>query len=65
MDLAADLIRYDHELTRQHADEEFWEGIADNCDKIKELLPELSERNLRAIRAAAQDIIDDVDRRLP
>ena len=64
MGLAADLIRYDHELTRQHADEEFREGIAENCDKIKELLPELSERNLRAIRAAAQDIIDDVDRRL-
>ena len=65
MGLAADLIRYDHELTRQHADEEFRESIAENCDKIKELLPELSERNLRAIRAAAQDIIDDVDRRLP
>ena len=65
MDLAADLIRYDHELTRQHADEEFREGIADNCDTIKELLPELSERNLRSIKAAAQDIIDDVDRRLP
>ena len=64
MGLDADLIRYDHELTRQHADEEFREGIAENCDKIKELLPELSERNLRAIKTAAQDIIDDVDRRL-
>jgi hypothetical protein len=64
MGLAADLIRYDHELTRQHADEEFREGIEENCDKIKELLPELSERNLRAIRAAAQDIIDDVERML-
>jgi hypothetical protein len=64
MGLAADLIKYDHELTRQHADEEFREGIADNCDKIKELLPELSDRNLRSIKAAAQDIIDDVDRRL-
>ena len=64
MGLYADLIRYDRELTRQHADDEFREGIAENCDKIKELLPELSERNLRAIRAAAQDIIDDVDRRL-
>lgn len=64
MGLDADLIRYDRELTRQHAEEEFRDGIAENCDKIKELLPELSERNLRAIRAAAQDIIDDVDRRL-
>lgn len=65
MGLAADLIKYDRELTKQHADEEFREGIAENCDKIKELLPELSEHNLRSIKAAAQDIIDDVNRRLP
>lgn len=64
MGFDADLIRYDHELTRQHADEEFREGIEENCDKIKELLPELSDRNLRSIKAAAQDIIDDVNRRL-
>jgi ABC-type phosphonate transport system ATPase subunit len=65
MGFDADLIRYDHELTRQHADDEFREGIEEAADRIKELLPELSERNLRAIRDAAQDIIDDVNRRLP
>lgn len=64
MGFDADLIRYDRELTKQHADEEFREGIEEAADRIKELLEELSERNLRAIRAAAQDIIDDVDRRL-
>lgn len=65
MGLDADLIRYDRELTRQHADEEFREGIEDAADRIKELLEDLSERNLRAIRSVAEDIIDDVNRRLP
>jgi hypothetical protein len=65
MGLAADLIRYDHELTRQHADEELREGIADNCDTIKELLINLSIGNLTFIRSLAQDIVDDCDRRLP
>jgi hypothetical protein len=65
MGLAADLIRYDHELTRQHADEEFREGIAENCDTIKELLINLSIGNLTFIRSLAQDIIDDVNRRMP
>ena len=65
MGLDADLIRYDRELTRQHADEEFREGIEEAADRIKELLEELSERNLRAIRSVAEDIIDDVNRRLP
>lgn len=64
MGFDADLIRYDRELTKQHADEEFREGIEEAADRIKELLEELSEHNLRAIRAAAQDIIDDVGRRL-
>ena len=65
MGLDADLIKYDRDLEQQDADNEFREGIADNCNTIKELLPELSEHNLRAIRDAAEDIIDDVDRRLP
>jgi uncharacterized membrane-anchored protein len=65
MGLAADLIRYDHELTRQHADEEFREGIEEAADRIKELLEDLSERNLRTIRTIAEDIIDDVNRRMP
>jgi len=60
----ADLIRYDRELTRQHADEEFREGIEEAADRIKELLEDLSERNLRTIRTIAEDIIDDVNRRL-
>lgn len=65
MGLAADLIRYDHELTRQHADEELREGIEEAADRIKELLEDLSERNLRTIRTIAEDIIDDVNRRMP
>jgi hypothetical protein len=65
MGLAADLIRYDHELTQQHADEEFREGIAENCDTIKELLINLSIGNLTFIRSLAQDIVDDCNRRLP
>ena len=65
MGFDADLIRYDRELTRQHADNEFREGIEEAADRIKELLEELSERNLRAIRSVAEDIIDDVNRRLP
>ena len=65
MGFDADLIRYDRELTRQHADNEFREGIEDAADRIKELLEDLSERNLRTIRSIAEDIIDDVNRRLP
>ena len=65
MGLDADLIRYDRELARQDADNEFREGIEEAADRIKELLEDLSERNLRAIRAVAEDIIDDVNRRLP
>lgn len=65
MGFDADLIRYDRELTRQHADEEFREGIEEAADRIKELLEDLSERNLRTIRTIAEDIIDDVNRRLP
>ena len=65
MGLAADLIRYDRELTRQHADEEFREGIEEAADRIKDLLEDLSERNLRTIRTIAEDIIDDVNRRMP
>ena len=64
MGLAADLIRYDRELARQDADNEFREGIEEAADRIKELLEDLSERNLRAIRAVAEDIIDDVNRRV-
>ena len=63
--LDVDLIRYDRELTRQHADEEFREGIEEAADRIKELLEDLSERNLRTIRTIAEDIIDDVNRRMP
>ena len=65
MGFDADLIRYDRELTRQHADEEFREGIEEAADRIKELLEDLSERNLRTIRTIAEDIIDDVNRRMP
>ena len=65
MGFDADLIRYDRELTRQHADEEFREGIEEAADRIKELLEDLSERNLRTIRSIAEDIIDDVNRRMP
>lgn len=65
MGLDADLILHDRELTRQHADEEFREVIEEAADRIKDLLEELSERNLRAIRSIAEDIIDDVNRRLP
>ena len=65
MGFDADLIRYDRELTRQHADNEFREGIEEAADRIKELLEDLSERNLRTIRSIAEDIIDDVNRRLP
>lgn len=64
MGFDADLIRYDRELTKQHADEEFREGIEENLDTIKELLINLSIGNLTFIRSLAQDIIDDVDRRL-
>jgi len=62
--LDADLILHDRELTRQHADNEFREGIEEAADRIKELLEDLSERNLRTIRTIAEDIIDDVNRRL-
>lgn len=65
MGLDADLIMHDRALARQDADNEFREGIAEAADRIKDLLEELSERNLHAIRSAAEDIIDDVDRRLP
>ena len=65
MGFDADLIRYDRELTKQHADEEFREGIEEAADRIKELLEDLSERNLRTIRTIAEDIIDDVNRRMP
>lgn len=65
MGFDADLIRYDRGLTRQHADEEFREGIEEAADRIKELLEDLSERNLRTIRTIAEDIIDDVNRRMP
>ena len=64
MGLDADLILHDRELTRQHADNEFREGIEEAADRIKELLEDLSERNLRTIRTIAEDIIDDVNRRL-
>jgi hypothetical protein len=65
MGFDADLIRYDRDLTKQHADEEFREGIAENLDTIKELLINLSFGNLTYIRSLAQDIVDDCDRRLP
>lgn len=65
MGLAADLIRYDRELSRQDADDEFREGIEENLDTIKELLINLSFGNLTYIRSLAQDIVDDCDRRLP
>ncbi len=65
MGLDIDLIRYDRELTRQHTDEEWREGIEEAADRIKDLLEELSERNLRAIRSIAEDIIDDCNRRVP
>jgi hypothetical protein len=65
MGFDADLIRYGRELTQQHADDEFRDGIAENCDTIKELLINLSIGNLTFIRSLAQDIIDDVNRRLP
>ena len=65
MGLDTDLILHDRELARQDADNEFWEGIEDAADRIKELLEDLSERNLRAIRSIAEDIIDDVNRRMP
>lgn len=65
MGLDADLIRYDRELSRQDADDEFREGIEENLDTIKELLINLSFGNLTYIRSLAQDIVDDCDRRLP
>ena len=65
MGFDADLIRYDRELTKQHADEEFREGIEENLGTIKELLINLSFGNLTYIRSLAQDIVDDCDRRLP
>ena len=65
MGFDADLIRYDRELARQDADNEFREGIEEAADRIKELLEDLSERNLRTIRTIAEDIIDDVNRRMP
>ncbi len=64
MGLDADLILHDRELARQDADNEFREGIEEAADRIKELLEDLSERNLRTIRTIAEDIIDDVNRRL-
>lgn len=65
MGLDTDLILHDRELARHDADNEFREGIEEAADRIKDLLEELSERNLRAIRGIAEDIIDDVNRRLP
>ena len=65
MGFDADLILHDRELARQDADNEFREGIEEAADRIKDLLEDLSERNLHAIRSAAEDIIDDVNRRLP
>ena len=65
MGLAADLIIHDRELTKQDADDEFRDGIAENCDTIKELLINLSIGNLTFIRSLAQDIVDDCNRRLP
>ena len=65
MGLDADLIKYDRDLQQQDADNEFREGIQEAADRIKDLLEELSERNLREIKAAAQDIIDDCNRVMP
>ena len=65
MGLDADLIKYDRDLEHQDADNEFREGIAENCDTIKELLINLSIGNLTFIRSLVHDIIDDVNRRLP
>ena len=65
MGLDADLIKYDRDLQQQDADNEFREGIQEAADRIKDLLEELSERNLLAIKVAAQDIIDDCNRVLP
>ena len=64
MGFDADLILHDRELARQDADNEFREGIEEAADRIKELLEDLSERNLRTIRSIAEDIIDDVNRRM-
>ena len=65
MGLDTDLILHDRELARQDADDEFREGIKDNVDLIKLALSVLDENNLKIIRSAAQDIIDDVNRRMP
>lgn len=65
MGLAADLIRYDHELTRQHADEELREGIDEELDEIRKLTRDLSFENLIEARGHAQKIIDMCNTRLP
>jgi hypothetical protein len=61
--LARDLAQYDHDISKQDADQEFRDDIVEYLDEIKALLSDLRIENLIKARDHAQYLKELINER--